>query len=302
MSYWTAGSAIVGGVSSIYSASQSGGEEGGELPDYMRDPTRAYFNQQNPLTPDSRGFWQKYNPQMYEGNRTAQMPTWLKQDLRDYRDTADDPNSNFGLAQQYTRDQVNGDYLGLNPAMQQAVMNPAMDEMSSRFAKMGRSGMNPNNTQAQLSAGLGALMPYHDNALNRQMTAAAALPGFDTEAMNRQQYAGDAFMAQKQNRINDDIYRQDWQNGGKYLDKMQNWQGLLNPDSSLRTQPGAAGPDYLGAGIGGALMGSQLYNSYQNYQSPYSGASDTGTIMSSSGGVPSDTTGMYDLNYNFGGV
>jgi len=276
MSWVGAGATVLGAGIGAYGASQSGGDaQGSELPWYIKDPTKAYFSKLSPYKPGGEprnhgGFWGQYDPQAYQGSTLASAGDRYMGAMKDYANSGSDPKSSTGQAEQFYQNQVNGDYLGLSGPMQQAVMDPAIDEVSSRFAKMGRSGLNPSNAQAQLSAGLSSLMPFHNQALNRQMDAASALPGFDDMRMQREGLIGDYRMNQQQGRINDSVRIHDFEQN-KWLNSMQAYQGLLNPNTGYApAQPAQQNPNYANAAIGGALAGSTLWDQYNSAPSQVS--------------------------------
>ena len=300
MSIWGAGAAVVGAGIGAYGASQSGGDaQGSELPWYIKDPTKAYFSKLSPYKPGGEprnhgGFWGQYDPKVFQGDRTASAPDWMVQDMRDYRDSGTDPNSAMGLSEQFYKDQVAGDYLGMNSAMQASVVDPAMDASASRFAKMGRSGINPANVQSMNSSAMSALMPFHNQALNRQMDAASALPGFDRMRMDRSSMLGNYQTQQSQNKIDDKMYRHDFKQN-RYLNQMQQWQGLLNPNTNPTqtvTQPEG---DWLSGALSGGLAGYELYNQYQDTPSNVQYGDRYSAGVGTSGG-----NGIDALNLSFG--
>ena len=313
MSWVGAGATVLGAGIGAYGASQSGGDaQGSELPWYINSPTRAYFNRMSPNYPNEGGprphggFLGQYDPKVFKGDTLANASSGYKDAMQAYGQVGYDPNSSTSQAEQFYQDQVAGDYLGMNSAMRQAVMNPAIDEVSSRFAKAGRGGINPNNTQAQLSAGLSSLMPFHNQALNRQMDAASVLPEFDTMRMDRSSVFGDYQMRQQQGEINDAMRIHDFRNN-KYLDQMKQWQSLLNPNTGYAPAPPTQQqPDYLSAALGGGLMGNQLYQNYQGGQAnPGSGQGVTSlfgdTYSDPYGSSPSVGNGINAMFPSYGG-
>jgi len=300
--------AFIGGVAGLGSAaiSADGQPEGSELPWYVRDPTRAYFNRMSPNYPNQGGprphggFLGQYDPKVYKGDTLANASSGYKDAMQAYGQVGYDPNSSTSQSEAYNQSVLAGDYLGLSDSFRQNVMSPALDAASSRFAKMGRSGLNPANVQSQNSAAMSSLAPFYENERQRMSLAAKELPRFDDMRMDRSSVFGDYQMRQQQGEINDDMRIHDFRNN-KYLDQMKQWQSLLNPQTGYAPAPPTQQqPDYLGAALGGGLMG---YNFMNNYSSGggYQGAAGQGSIGSAGGNYPSDTSGMYDLGYDFNG-
>jgi len=278
--------ALIGGVA----AGQAGGEESGyELPWYQNIPTKGYFNQMAPYKPGGEprnhgGFWGQYDPSVYKGDRTAQMPSWFKDDLKDYANLGAD--SSTGQAEDYYQRQVAGDYLGLSPEMRANVMNPAMQQTQSMFAQAGRSGLNPANIQSINSSGMSALMPYFDRSLDRQMSAAGQLPGFDDRRMDSSQLRAQYMMNQDQGQIDDKMYRHDFRNN-KWLDQMQQFQGLLNPSTTPMQTTTAPSGDWMSGAAGGASLGYGVYDAWNNRSTGSNPGSGQGisSMFGSYGGV-----------------
>ena len=288
----------VGGVA----ASQSGGgESGGELPSYMQKPNQRYFSQMDVTSPDGRGFWQKYDPNAYEGDWQAKMPAWYRQSMKDYRDSGTDPDSGLSQSRAYTESVLNGDYLGLSDPMRQAVVNPALDAVSSRFAKMGRSGINPANVQSQNSAAMSSLMPYFNAERERQTGAAEMMPKYDDWAFQRGQPFADYKLDQRQGNIDQDRYE-----SNKWMNKMTAWQSLLNPNTNPQPYSNQPGGDWMSGALGGGLLGGNIASAYQN-----SGITPASSVpqqdfsnyaYNDSGWLGTgNTNGANAMNLNFGG-
>ena len=288
---WPAIGAVAGAASSYL----GGGDQESEvaMPGWMEDSSRQYYDRlsQSSTDPNNTGFWQGYNPQMYEGDLQARMPDWLKGEYKDYM--KDDRN--LDIKEGYMRDTARGKGLGLNPAMQAAVMNPAMDATASRFAAMGRSGMNPANVQSQNTSGMQALMPFHNAALNRQFQAAQGVTDVDDQRMDRAALRGDAVMRDKQGVIDRNRYQNDFASN-KYLNRMQNWQGLLGQMGSggggvgttSMSQPNGS---WLSGAMGGGLLGNELYQNYQNLSGPPAGSTNEQNWQTgAAGGLGQDIT------------
>ena len=271
-----AGSIIGGALASRGSSSSSTQDM---LP-WMEDSSRQFYDRlsDSQNVPGLDGFWARYKPQVYEGNRTPQTPSWLRKDYRQY---ANDKSGNLGASEDYYESVLAGDYLGLNPAMQQAVMNPALDQVASRFNAAGRSGYNPANIQSQNSAGMAALMPFYNAERGRQGEAAQMLPGIDDARMGRNMMRGEMQMGDRQKRIDDDIYRHDFRNNN-WLERMQRFSELINPGTGYGTttaeQPGGS---MLSGALGGGLMG---YNLAQNWNFGSNPGSGTGNVGAMGGG------------------
>ena len=110
-----------------------------------------------------------YNPQFYEGQTYADQSQASQGAAQGMGNFSSQPS------QDYLSSVLGGDYLGMNPSMQQAVMNPAMQGVNDQFNSMGRYGSGANQQQSQF-AGMQALMPYYDAERQRQQQAAQLLP------------------------------------------------------------------------------------------------------------------------------
>ena len=115
---------------------------------------------------------------MYQGNMVANQSPFTKMALRRMGGQSNAASKN------YYKDVLAGDYLGLNPAMQQAVMDPAIQQTNNAFNQMGRFGSQAN-MENTAQAGMSALMPYYGMERQQMASAAEQLPRLN-EFQNRQ--------------------------------------------------------------------------------------------------------------------
>lgn len=201
-------------------------------------------------------FGQNYDPQFFPGQTYA--------DQSPYSAGAIEGMGSFSSApsQDYYQSVMQGDYLGLNPAMQAAVMDPAMDASAGRFEVMGRYG-SPSSQVAMAKAGMESLMPYYDSERRRQGQAAAALPMMRQSELQTQLGGGQLAEQYAQRPISEDMARWNFEQQAPY-NNIQAWGSALNPllganlgSTQTQTTPGGSS---LAGGIGGALSGAQLGN------------------------------------------
>lgn len=151
----------------------------------------------------------------------------------------------------YYQRAAQGDFLGLSPDFARAVMNPAIENVASRFAMAGRSG-SPASVQGMTEAAMRSLAPYYSDERRMQQQAAAALPMAYQDLYKSQLAAGDI----------SDVYGQREIEEGRYdptYDLLQRQIGLLQGvpfagGTTVAQQPG--GSPVAGA-LGGAAIGSQ---------------------------------------------
>lgn len=154
------------------------------------------------------------------------------------------------------RNTIGGDYLGLNPAMQRAVMDPAIENVNARFGAAGRFGDPANAFMAQ-KAGMQSLMPYYDQERTRQMQAAAAFPMAQEQLYRSQLGAGQLQEGYEQQGIQEAMQR--WYDDPK-LRQLQQWQQLYPnigfPGGGVTSSSvDQSGGSSLAGGLGGALAG-----------------------------------------------
>ena len=124
-----------------------------------------------------------YDPQFYQGQQYANQSPYSQNAINQMGNFSSQPS------QDYMSSVMGGDYLGLNPSMQNAVMNPAMSAVNDQFNSAGRYGSAMNQQQAG-QAGMSALMPYYDAERQRQQQAAQLLPGMQQNDIGMQAKGG----------------------------------------------------------------------------------------------------------------
>ncbi len=207
-------------------------EYGNQLLDFMQGPGSAFDQYQGPtLSPTSP--------------YTQQAVSALA-----------DPSQYLG-AIDYFGDVASGQYLGLNPAMQRAVIDPAVQASNAAFNQMGRFG-SPINQEMTQEAAMRAMMPYYDAERQRQGQAAGLLPQLQQGLAGQLGQAGQLEQGIGQRDIQEAM-NQFYQ--GTYdprLGALQAYGGLLTPGSqySVTTQSGPGGGSPLAGAIGGGLMGA----------------------------------------------
>ena len=157
-----------------------------------------------------------------------------------------------------TRDYFNralgGEFTQLNPQFANAVMEPAMENVASRFEQAGRYG-SPASQQQMAESGMRALAPYYDAERSRQQQAALALPGLDEQQAMQQLRAGGMEELWDQKGISEAMARHDY----PYAE-LQRFGQLLSPLSlgsgAGYTQQTVPGGSQLAGGLGGALSGA----------------------------------------------
>ena len=248
----------IGAAAGVASSFLGGGDSSSEVkpPGYTEDANRQYWDRlAKGQFSGSPGFWESYNPQMYQGNMVANQSPFTKMALRRMGGQSNAASKN------YYKDVLAGDYLGLNPAMQQAVMDPAIQQTNNAFNQMGRFGSQAN-MENTAQAGMSALMPYYNAERARMGSAAAALPQLRASQNQQMLQAGQLQDQYKQSKIDEKMYRNDFKNN-KWLDRMQQFQGLLgapiNGGTTVSSQPGQN--PFQGA-FGGGLMGAAFGNAY----------------------------------------
>jgi len=161
MTWGAVGAAAIG----VGGASLLGGGGGGATAEQPKYVTRAGKD-------FSRGLAtaiDQYDPQFYQGQMFADQSPYSQQAIQGMGQFSSQPS------QDYLSSVMGGDYLGLNPQMQNAVMNPAMQAVNDQFNAAGRYGSAMNQQQAS-QAGMSALMPYYNAERQRQQQAAQLLP------------------------------------------------------------------------------------------------------------------------------
>lgn len=145
-------------------------------PAFVRQAGREMFG----MAQDAVG---NYDPQFYQGQQYADQSPYSQQSIQGMGNFSSQPS------QDYLSSVMGGDYLGLNPQMQQAVMNPAMQGVNDQFNSAGRYGSAMNQQQAS-QAGMSALMPYYSAERQRQQQAAQQLPQLQQQDLAMQAKGG----------------------------------------------------------------------------------------------------------------
>lgn len=255
----------------------SGGGGGGstevKLPKYANQALKPYAG-------ELQNFGQQYDPEFYGGQMTAGMDSFTQ--------GAAQGMGNFSTqgSQDYFQNSMQGNYLGLSPEMQSAVMDPAMDAAAGRFAQMGRYG-SPASQQSMAQAGMQAAMPYYNQERQRQQQSAQMLPMMQ-QMQNQQQLAGGQINeGYAQNQINEDMARFNFEQNKPY-DIMQKWSSLYGPlpgagsTTTTSMDDGSSAANILGGGLMGSALGSGIQGAAFNALGAGSGAM-SGPLMALSG-------------------
>jgi hypothetical protein len=158
----------------------------------------------------------------------------------------------YGQAIDYYQQAAQGDFLGLSPGFQQAVMDPAIEGVASRFAQAGRSG-SPGAELAMTKAAMQSLAPYYNDERRMQQQAAAALPMAYQDLYRSQMAAGTAEEGIAQNALENQRFDPQY-------DLLQRQIGLLQGipmvgGTSQSVQPGGSP---LSGALGGAATGAAI--------------------------------------------
>ena len=271
--------AVIGAGASIYSAdkqadAQEDAYDQGQIPG-ERQAQSEYFSGLG-----GGDFMRQYDPEYFGGQTYSDVPEYYQNAMQDYAASGSDPNSATGLSEQYSKDVLGGDYLGLSPAMQNAVMNPAMDATASRFAQMGRYG-SPASQSGMMQSGMEAMMPFYNAERGRQENAAGRLPGFDDTRFNRFGPLAGSDMGQQQLGIDEEMNRWNFDQND-YLNRMTQFGNLLGVNGGYNPPPGPVAGDPLAAGLGGALAG---YSAASGWGSGFGGGSTSPYSFGGAGGA-----------------
>jgi hypothetical protein len=232
--------------------SGGGPAEAPKMPGYAKEALKPYAGQ-------LQDFGQNYDPQFFGGQTYAGQDPYTSQGIQGLG------NLDTGMSQDYMQNTLQGDYLGLNPAMSAAVMDPAMDASAGRFNMMGRYG-SPASQTGMMKAGMQAAMPYYNQERGRQQQAAMMLPGLQQQQAQSQLMAGGMNEAWGQKDIDEQMARWNFEQNQPY-DIMQKWSSLYGPiatagmvgGSPAEGSPlaGAAGGALMGGAAGGAMAGTE---------------------------------------------
>jgi hypothetical protein len=240
----------VGAAAGGYFASQGGG--GGataEQPKYVKNALKPYAQEVTDFN---------YTPEFFGGQTYAPQSPFSQLAIEGMG------NFNNQPSQDYWNSVMQGDYLGMNPSMQNAVMDPAIQATNAGFNQMGRFGSQANmqNTAEQ---GMRAMAPFYNFERDRQGQAAQMLPALQSGQLQQQLQGGQLQEQYAQQPINEAMQRHTFgQDAG--LRDLQARQGLLGtltgvPQNQSTDQGGAS---FLQGAMGGGLMGYGLYDAYQN--------------------------------------
>ena len=162
-------------------------------------------------------------------------------------------NADFGQSEDYYRGVLNGDYLGLNPAFQDAVMSPAMDAVASKFAGAGRYG-SPGSQYQIAKAGMQALAPYYDSERQRQGQSAAAIPLLQNQQWQNWLMGGGLQEQWGQKQIDENMARYNYDPTYANLQRQLGLLQMMTPGNVVTSSQG--GGSQLAGAAGGALTGA----------------------------------------------
>lgn len=213
--------------------------------------------QQSALSPYKRQvkrFGQNYDPQFFPGQTYADQSPFTQMAIQGLGGFSTQPS------QQYMSDVLAGQYLGLSPSMQAAVMNPAIEASNAAFNQMGRFGSRAN-VENTSEAAMRALMPYYDAERARMGQAAMALPGLQQAQLGSQLQAGGLEEQYAQQPIDEAMARFQFEQQ-QPLQRMQGWSSLFGPllATPNTVQPGGGSTlsGLLGLGMAGASLAGGL--------------------------------------------
>lgn len=193
------------------SGSTSGGSK---MPGFVKDAGKNLYG----MSKQAVG---NYDPQFYGGQTYADQSQYSQNAIQGMGNFSSQPS------QDYLGSVMQGNYLGLNPQMQQAVMNPAMQGVNDQFNSMGRYGSAANQQQSQF-AGMQALMPYYDAERQRQQQAAQLLPQMQQQDLAMQAKGGIGQEAYAQQPIDEAMQRNDFSNQQPLM-QAQAMRDLISP-------------------------------------------------------------------------
>ena len=185
-------------------------------------------------------------PSYYPNSTTVGFSPESEMALNMVRDRALDPNSLTATSQNV----INQNLMGTNPLMSMA-FKPAIDAVTSQFARSGRYGSGANQ-QAMTSA----LAPYAYQAQQDALKLAPAYQNLDAQQLAQ---IGSAREADAMSQLQDNINRYNYeQNIGDQ--KLQNYISLVGGGTlgSNTVQP--VFRNQGASALGGALGGAQLAN------------------------------------------
>ncbi|MGD9168563.1 MAG: hypothetical protein PVI97_00700 [Candidatus Thiodiazotropha sp.] len=212
------------------------------------------------------------------GETKTEMPKWMKEtakplaaDIGSLSSTPFFPGQTYADPSQYTQQGIAGmggidyqptlDYYGgvleggggLTPDFQQAVMEPAVENVASRFAAAGRYG-SPASVQGMTEAGMRSLAPYWNDQQRRQMQAAAALPMAQQDLWRSRLMAGGLQEMWDQKGIDEAMQRHYYDPRYQLLQQQMGLLGGLPGGGGIVTQNPGSG-SALAGGLGGAISG-----------------------------------------------
>ena len=159
-----------------------------------------------------------------------------------------------GQSSNYFADVMGGQYLGMNPQFQNAVMNPAIENVASRFASAGRYG-SPASQSQMAEAGMRALAPYYDAERQRMGQAAMMGPQINQQYGQGLFGLGQIQEGYDQQGINEAMQRHYYNPNINYLQQIS---GLFSPGTGFGSQNTNTGGMTLPGILGGAMMGGSM--------------------------------------------
>lgn len=227
-----------------------GSKDGGtpKIPDFMKGALKPYRQ-------EVKFGLENYDPQFYQGQTFAGMSP--------YTQGAIDQFGGFDVSPSmgYYEGLMSGAEGGLPPGFADAVMEPAIENVASRFERSGRYG-SPAGQQMMAEAGMRALAPHWNNAEQRRYQAAGALPQMQAYQAQQQLYGGGLQEGWDQKPITEDMARWDFNQTQPY-NRLRDWGSLYGPISGAKMYSSESGSKTAGA-LGGALTGLSTYNTMAN--------------------------------------
>jgi hypothetical protein len=243
---WVAVAAGIGAAGMVGSAaiSSGGAESSAEQPRYVRQSGKN-------LRDMSGAAVENYDPTFFSGQQYAEQSPYSQQAIQGMGQFNSQPS------QDYLSSVMGGDYLGMNPQMQNAVMNPAMQGVNDQFNSAGRYG-SAMNQQQSAQAGMSALMPYYDAERQRQQQAASLLPQLQANDLEMQARGGAGAEGYAQRPIDQAMAQHQFQNQQPLM-QAEAYRDLVSPMFGVPNQQQASSSPGFAKNLSGLLSGAGSY-------------------------------------------
>lgn len=172
-----------------------------------------------------------------------------------------DPNSAANQAVGQFTDTIGGQYLPGGERFK-AITDPTRNAINSQFSLGGRYGSGMHQ-QSVAKGMMEAAQPYYDSERARMMTASAAAPGAQMQAISPLLQVGGAMEGQANQYLQDALSRWDFAQNEPW-NRVSRYASLINPGAGIggtqtQTMPGGSkASSALGMGLMGAQLGSMI--------------------------------------------